>query len=65
MKVRFNITKWSSGYGIDIETDKHDYGFAGACGGGVGITEKTFTTSYVQLERLREIIDEILGEKDV
>lgn len=63
MKVRFNITKWPSGYGLDIETEKHDYGFAGACGGGIGRTEKTFATSRTQLEKLREIIDEILEEK--
>lgn len=63
MKVRFNITKWPSGYGIDIETQQHSYSFAGSHGGGMGRTEKSFTTSRTQLERLREIIDEILEEQ--
>ncbi len=61
--VRFSITKWPGGYGLEIETNKHNYGFAGACGGGVGRTEKYLKTSRTQLEELRKIIDEVLEEE--
>lgn len=61
--VVFNLTKWPSGYGLDIETDARCYGFAGKCGGGTGCTEKSFITSQTKLKELRDIIDEILKEE--
>lgn len=63
MKVVFNLNKWPSGYGLDIETENDCYGFAGKCGGGVGHVEKKFTTSETQLEKLRDIINKALEEK--
>lgn len=42
----FEIVEWPGGYG-----------FAGACGGGVGRTMRRFAVSGVQLEKLREILN--------
>lgn len=62
MKVVFNLTQWPGGYGLDVETDKHDYGFAGRNGGGVGHTIERFTTSKTQVEKLIEILQEVVKD---
>lgn len=62
MNVTINLTKWPGGYGLDIETDKHDYGFAGRCGGGVGHTERSFRLNETQARELLAILKEELEE---
>lgn len=54
MSVKINLTRWPGGLGLDVETTKDGYGFAGVCGGGVGHTEKSFILSeYSARELLR------------
>lgn len=57
-KFFLDITQWPSGIGVGIENEKGEsYGFAGACGGGVGHTIQRFTISGARLEKLKEILN--------
>ncbi len=60
MSVKINLTRWPGGLGLDVETTKDGYGFAGVCGGGVGHTEKSFILSEYSARELLRILEEEL-----
>lgn len=63
-KYFFSITEWPGGLGLEFGDENGSYGFAGACGGGVGKEVKRFPLNISRTERLIEELTKVIKEEE-